>query len=100
MAKSLKEIEGILKEHKDEIRKKYKVREMGIFGSYVRGEQKKGSDVDIIVDFQDRDVPDLLTLIEFEIYLEKLLKRKVDLGLKRSIRKELKARILSEAVYV
>lgn len=89
-----------LKKHKQELAEKYKIKEIGIFGSYVRGEQKRRSDVDIFVDFDNKDIPDLLTLIEIEIYLEKLLKKKVDLGLKRSIRKELKEQIMKEAVYL
>jgi len=48
----MKRLEGIKKElikHKEEIRKKYGVRILGIFGSYARGEQKKVSDIDILV---------------------------------------------------
>lgn len=100
MAKTLNEITEILKGHKKEICDKYNVKEIGVFGSFVRGEQKKSSDVDILVDFEEEDIPDLLTLIELELYIEKLLKRKVDLGLKRSIRRELRERILKEALYV
>lgn len=100
MAISLEEIEIILKEHKEAIREKYRIKEIGIFGSYARGEQKKKSDVDIFVDFDDKNIPDLLTLIEMERYISRLLKIKVDLGLKRSLRKELKKRVLEEAVYL
>ncbi|HLF86675.1 MAG TPA: nucleotidyltransferase domain-containing protein, partial [Nitrospiria bacterium] len=42
--KSLKEMEEILRGHKEELLKKYKVKEIGMFGSFVRGEQKKRSD--------------------------------------------------------
>ena len=100
MATSLEEIEIILKEHKKELAEKYRIKEIGIFGSYARGEQKRKSDVDIFVDFNDKNIPDLLTLIEIERYISKLLKRKVDLGLKRSLRKELKKKVLAEAVYL
>ena len=48
---TVEEIRKILREHKDELRKKYGVLEIGIFGSYVRGEQEKDSDVDILVEF-------------------------------------------------
>lgn len=43
--KTIDEIKGILEEHKEEVSQKYKVREIGIFGSFVRGEQKKQSDI-------------------------------------------------------
>jgi len=100
MPKSLEEIEEILKKHKKEICEKYKVKEIGIFGSFVRGEQKKRSDVDIIVEFDEEDIPSLLEFIAFERYLEKLLGKKVDLVRKGGIRPELKAPILKEVVYI
>lgn len=100
MFKSLDEIKTVLNLHQRDIREKYKVREIGIFGSFVRGEQKKRSDVDILVEFTKKDIPDLLTLIELERYLQKLLKKKVDLVRKGGIRPELKESILKEVVYL
>ena len=49
--KSLNEIKEIIRKHKKELREKYNVKEIGIFGSIVRGEAKEGSDVDILVEF-------------------------------------------------
>lgn len=95
---TLKKIKKILSEHKEELSKKYKIKEMGIFGSYVRGEQKKRSDIDILVEFEE--VPDLLTFIEIERYLEGILAVKVDLVRKPSIRPELKDTILSEVIQI
>ena len=95
---SLKEIHEILKAHKKDIHEKYKVKEMGVFGSYVRGDQKKRSDVDILVEFDV--IPDLLKFIEMERYIQKLLRKKVDLVDKRGIRPQLKDRILKEVVYM
>ena len=86
----------ILEKRKDEIRDKYKVKEMWIFGSFVRGQQKKTSDVDILVDFEE--VPDLFDFLELEKYVEKILNVKVDLLRKQAIRRELKQRILNEAI--
>lgn len=99
--KSLQEINEILRLHKDELKEKYKIKEIGIFGSYVRGEQKKrGSDIDIIVEFEEEDVPGLLKFIEIERYLERLLRKKVDLVRKEAIRPELKDLILKEVAYI
>ena len=95
---NLDEIEKILAEHKKELYKKYKIKEIGIFGSFVRGENKKESDIDIVVEFEE--VPGLIKFIEIEEYLSKLLGRKVDLVRKPAIRKELKDKILKEVVYV
>ncbi|KCZ72783.1 putative nucleotidyltransferase [Candidatus Methanoperedens nitroreducens] len=50
--KTLEEIRDILHKHKEELQQKYKVTEIGLFGSVVRGEQKEISDIDILVDFE------------------------------------------------
>lgn len=96
----LEEIKEILKKYKEDIVREYKVKEIGIFGSYVRGEQKKRSDVDILVEFNEDDIPDLLKFIEMERYLKRLLRKKVDLVRKGGIRPELKTIVLKEVVYL
>lgn len=97
MDKKLEEIINIIKANKNFLEEKYKVKEIGVFGSFVRGEQKRGSDVDVLVDFYE--VPDLFKFISLERYLQRILKKKVDRVRKPVVRKELKKRILSEAVY-
>ena len=96
--KSVQEVKAILKEHRAEVVRKYRVSEIGIFGSFVRSEQREKSDVDILVSFSG--IPDVFKYMELEDYLKKLLHRKVDLVRKEAIRPELKKRILKEAVYV
>ena len=96
--KTLDEIKEILTKHKEEVQQEYKVRGVGHIGSFVRGEQKKRSDIDILVEYSE--LPDLLKLIELENRLQKLLKRKVDLIEKSGIRTELKEIILNEVVYI
>ena len=96
--KTLEEIKDILKRHKEEVIREYKVKEIGIFGSIVRGEQKKRSDIDILVEYDE--LPDLLKLIELERHLQRILRKKVDLVEKHGIRPELKDRILKEVVYI
>ncbi|OPX17494.1 nucleotidyltransferase [candidate division WOR-3 bacterium 4484_100] len=96
--KTIEEIKKILTVHKKEMMRLYKIKEIEIFGSYVRNEQKKRSDVDIIIDFYE--VPDLFKFIEIEEYLENLLGIKVDLVRKPVLRAELKDKILSEAVKI
>jgi len=86
--KGREEIMRILREHKAELREKYGVREIGLFGSYVRGEQRRRSDVDILVEFDV--VPGLLKFLELEEYLSRLLGVRVDLARKASIRQELR----------
>lgn len=98
--RSVEEVKAILKEHKAEVVQKYKVREIGIFGSFVRSEEKRRSDIDILVEFAPRNIPGLLKLIEMEMYLERQLKKKVDVVEKSGIRPELKKGILKEVVYI
>jgi len=72
----------MLADHKEELRQKYKVREIGIFGSVVRGEQREISDVDILVDFEKPIGWDVVDLAD---YLEAILGVKVDLVLKGGV---------------
>lgn len=96
--RKIDKVKKILTEHRDELRREYKIIEMGIFGSYIRGEQKKKSDIDILVKF-DEPVS-LLGWVGAENYLTDLLGIKVDLVPKEDVRPELKKRILKEVVYV
>lgn len=79
----LEEVIKILSEHKEELRKKYKIKEIKIFGSYVKGEQKETSDIDLIVDFGE--TPTFIELVKIEEELEKVLGVKVDLLTEESI---------------
>jgi predicted nucleotidyltransferase len=73
--KTIEEIKRIIKRHKTEIREKYGVIIVGIFGSYTRGEQRETSDVDIIVELER---PIGLKFYELWNYLENILGIKVD----------------------
>jgi len=95
---TVEQIKDTLKEHREELKERFKVVEIGIFGSYVRKEQKRKSDVDILVDFYE--TIDLFTFVELENYLTEILGVKVDLVMKDALKPRLKERILSEAVYL
>ncbi len=58
---------------------------LAIFGSFVRGEQKSKSDVDMAIEFDKNKPKSLLDLIHVENELSEILKRKVDLGVFSSI---------------
>jgi predicted nucleotidyltransferase len=89
--KKLRRVLPILKE-------KFKVKSIGVFGSYVRGEQRRGSDLDVLVEFYE--TTDLFELVELEDYLSKTLGVKVDLVPKDSLKPRISDTILREAVYV
>ncbi|MGQ4915341.1 MAG: nucleotidyltransferase family protein [Candidatus Asgardarchaeia archaeon] len=95
---NLDEILKILKRHKEELKRKFKVKEIGIFGSYVRGEETKDSDIDILVEFEE--VPDFFDFIKLERYLEEILGFKVDLQTRDSISPYIRKHIEREVKYV
>ena len=83
-----------------EVLKKNGVKKAGIFGSYARGEQKKDSDIDILIEVKRGVKFSLLDLIGLELELKKRLRKKVDLLTYNGIRPYLKDRILSEEVRI
>jgi hypothetical protein len=76
--------------------KRYEVQKAAIFGSFVRGEQREDSDIDILVEFKDRENKTLLDLIGLELELQEVLNRKVEVLTYRSIHPLLKDYILKE----
>ncbi len=95
---NLERIKEKVASRKTELKSKFNVKEIGIFGSYVRGEQKKKSDIDILVSFQKP--VGMFTFIDLENYLSRLLDAKVDLVSKKALKPRIGARILNEAVFV
>ena len=94
----LEEIKQVLREYLPELRERYGVRSLGIFGSYVRGEQRKRSDLDILVEF-DR-APTLFEFVRLERYLSDQLGIRVDLVMKSALKPNIGRHILEEAVPV
>ena len=98
MVKDLSEIRAELSAQKDALRREYGVKGLSVFGSYVRGEQKKSSDVDILVEFVKPI--GLLKFLKLENELTKLLGVKVDLVTKKALMPRIGKRILKEAARV
>ncbi len=94
----MKRILEILHEQIPVLAERYDVEKLEVFGSYVHSEQKKDSDLDILVTF--RKAPSLLTFIAIENYLSDLLGIKVDLVMKDSLKPKIGQHILSEAIPV
>lgn len=92
------EVLSILHKHEDELREKYGVESLALFGSMARDEACPDSDVDLLVEF-NRPVG-LFGLIALQQHLESLLGCKVDLGTPRSLRPDMKEQVLQEAVHV
>jgi predicted nucleotidyltransferase len=90
------EIARVLREHLLELEERYGVSSLGIFGSYVRGEERDESDVDILVEFGRST--DLFEFGALEQRLSELVGRKVDLVMKRALKRHIGKRILREVV--
>jgi predicted nucleotidyltransferase len=87
-----------LKELKPIIATRYRVREIGLFGSFLRGEQEVSSDIDLLAEFEDK--ADLFDLIGLALYLEEIFQRQVDVVPKQALRSELRESVLQQVVTV
>ncbi|CAN5507646.1 nucleotidyltransferase family protein [soil metagenome] len=87
----------ILAKHHDEI-EELGVKSLALFGSVARNEAGPESDVDILVEFQDRFIG-LVAFVRLQQYLETILSQPVDLVTHRSIKPQLRDRILGELVH-
>jgi uncharacterized protein len=96
--RTIEEIKQILAESKDRLISRYKIREIGIFGSYTQNKQRKHSDIDILVQFEKP--VGFFKFLELEEELSKILDIKVDLVTKDALRPHIGERILKEVVYV
>ena len=95
---SLDDILNTLRDHLPELRERYGVTSMGVFGSYVRGQERKRSDLDVLVEFEQ--APSMFRFIELQEYLSELLGVKVDLVMQRALKPGIGQRILAEVVPV
>ncbi len=96
--KKIEKIKSQLEELKPVLKERFKVEKIGIFGSYLRGEQGRRSDLDILVEFSE--TIGLLKFIELEHFLSQELGLKVDLIMKEALKPRLKEGILREVVYL
>ena len=93
-----KEILNTIRNNNSEMESHYGVQRLGLFGSYVKGRQRKNSDIDILVTFS-RDI-DLFDFLDLREFLESRLNVKVDLVMESALKPAIGKRILSEVEYV
>lgn len=94
----IKNIKEKLKKSEQFLKERFSVKKIGIFGSYSRGEQTKKSDIDILVEFIEE--PSLFEFMDLEDYLKKLLRTKIDLVMKDSLKPYIGKHILEEVIYI
>ncbi|MFN4032332.1 MAG: nucleotidyltransferase family protein [Fimbriimonadales bacterium] len=92
------EIQAILRQQMNELRERYAVKSLHIFGSYARADQTPTSDVDILVEFETK--PGLLKFLNLESYLSDLLGVEVQLTTIEALRPEIREQALREAVSI
>ena len=96
--KTLNEIRQVLSLQKQSICEIYRITEIGIFGSYTRGDETETSDIDILVDYET--APTLIMLVELRDYLSKIFGIKVDVVTKNGLKPRIRERVLAEVVYL
>jgi predicted nucleotidyltransferase len=92
-----KEIEDTLRRQLPELRRRFKVRRIGVFGSVVRGEQRGRSDLDILVEYSE--TPSLLVIVALKRHLTELTGERVDVVPASALKPAYRQTILNEVVY-
>lgn len=101
-ASTVRDLDGLrraLHARLPDLRERYGVQSLGVFGSYVRGEQRAGSDLDVLVEFDDRPLS-LFQFITLEDELSDALGIKVDLVEKSALKPAIGRHVLAEVVPV
>lgn len=80
------------------LQQRWKVHRLGVFGSYARGEETDGSDLDLLVTFTEK--PDLFDYVALERYLEDALGLSVDIGMPSELRGPIRDRVEQEVEYL
>ena len=86
-----------LRAHRADLASRYQIAELGVFGSYVRNEQRPDSDLDVLVSFVQ--TPRLLTIVALEAELSELLGTRVDLSVGAARSSRIAAHIMNEVVF-
>ena len=89
-----------IKAEKDYLILNFHLTEIGLFGSYVRGQQKKKSDIDILIDYDHEIGISLFEMMDLSEYLSDIFGKKVDLALKRTLKPVIGHYVLNEVVYI
>lgn len=92
---TFKEIINVINAHESEL-KKFGVKKIGIFGSFVRGDATNDSDIDFLVELEHKTFDNYMDL---KFYLENLFDRKIDLILSETLKPRLRSSIEKEVVY-
>lgn len=93
MSPRYNDIEQILSAHKEFLKTRFHVSNIGIFGSYARGEETEKSDVDILIELFE---PIGWEYVDLKEYLEQIIGKQVDLVTRNALKQQMKDSILEE----
>ncbi len=96
---SIEEMVAYLKKNKRFFYDRFGVTRMGIFGSFVRGEQTRSSDIDMIVEIE-KGRKNIHSFLQLRRFLEKELAKKIDLGFEHSLKPTVRDKIKEQIIYV
>lgn len=96
---SIDQIVAYLKKNKRYLYDRFGVTRMGVFGSFVKGEQDALSDIDMIVDMENKR-KNIHCFLQLKRHLEKELEKKIDLGFEHSLKPILRDKIKKQIIYV
>ena len=97
---SLESLKSKLTQMKPALERKYQVTQLGIFGSYARGEQTEDSDIDILIAFEPDVKFGMVTFCTIADQLTDALGKTVDLVMKDALKPNIGQRILEEVIYL
>ena len=97
-SRDLGQVIALLSRKKEYLRRKYSIREIGVFGPYVRQEHGKVSDLDVLVDFEKPI--SLLRFVELEAELSEMTGVEVDLVSREALKPHIGESVRREVVYV
>jgi uncharacterized protein len=96
--KTFYDIKKIIEQYKDELKRDFGVTNIGVFGSYVRGEQKEQSDIDVLIEFEQ--TPGFVKFMQLEKRLSEVLGVKTEIVTKKALKPYIGRQILQEVQYV
>ncbi len=83
--------------HLRDLKERFRIRRIGIFGSFASGSEREESDVDVLVEFSKP--VDIFTFLELKEHLEKLLDRRVDLVTEKALKPPIRDEVLKQVLY-
>lgn len=96
---SIEEVVAYLKKNKRYLHDRFGITSIGIFGSFVRGEQSPHSDIDMVVEMEGNK-KSIHTFMQLKRFLEKEIARKIDLGFEHSLKPAIREKIKGQIIYV